>query len=686
MKVSSKRAEHVSIAGLVLSVVFFVTSILVGAINQSFAAHALSWQILGGGLIWLVLIILFHQRSLAEQEKLDMAQMEADSDSGTIFQGGSGRVELMAVHQKRLAVLEKWFLPAFSVVIALYHIGIGIYLATNVPAQQDIDLINPQLAAVFMALVAFLSFLISRFATGMSVENEWRPIRAGGSSFLATAVLAFGLAVCFGFANFRIIGPVFVFGWVIPVLIIVLGVETAIASVLDFYRPRRKGEVLGMSFDSRLLAIFNEPGGFLHTFTSALDYQFGFKVSQTWFYRLLEKAIIPLFLFFVLTLYALSSIVIVNPGEQAIIEHFGSFENGGRLVGPGMTLKLPWPFDQAYVHPTSKIQQISVGFVPLDDDAGPKPLLWGMEHYEEEFNLLTAAQQYGGSGNEGDDGAPPIGLVRAAVPIQYRVNDLKSFMYNHKDAKKTLEAICYREVVKYAAQSTIETDVSSVEGDRESLLGAGRSGAVSYLTDAIQKAANEAELGVEIVFVGLQGVHPPPELAKDYEAEVGAVQDQQTNILLAQAGRNRALTSLAGSIAEAEELYDFARKYAVAKEEDDREAVLEYGEKLKELFLTSEGEIFKKLREAKSYAFEKATLAEATGTRFEGQLKAYQASPEIYRKLQRLIVLEEALQKIRKYVIAADQQDSEVFVLDLKEALTPGLMDMSVDEMLAEDQ
>ena len=36
---------------------------------------AVSWQILGGGIIWFVLAVQFHQQSLAEQEKLDMVQL-----------------------------------------------------------------------------------------------------------------------------------------------------------------------------------------------------------------------------------------------------------------------------------------------------------------------------------------------------------------------------------------------------------------------------------------------------------------------------------------------------------------------------------------------------------------------------------------------------------------------------------
>ncbi|MHC4412022.1 MAG: hypothetical protein ACYSW6_03445 [Planctomycetota bacterium] len=43
---------------------------------------------------------------------------------------------------------------------------------------------------------------------------------------------------------------------------------------------------------------------------------------------------------------------------------------------------------------------------------------------------------------------------------------------------------------------------------------------------------------------------------------------------------------------------------------------------------------------------------------------------------QRLSVLEEALDKIRKYVVVADMNDTQVFIIDLKEKLTPDLYDL----------
>ncbi|MBN1456537.1 MAG: hypothetical protein JW912_01645 [Sedimentisphaerales bacterium] len=678
MNVSSKRAEYVSIVGLVLSLLFFITAWVVGAFSGAYAVTAISWQILSCCLIWFVLAVQFHQMSLAEQEKLDIDQLSRTKASDTIFQGSAERSELFAVASKRLALIEKWFVPIFASLIAGYEIFIGFYLFNRVSDKLAEPPKYAQLSAVFMVIIAFISFLISRYATGMSAQLKWKALRAGGSGLLATAIFSFAAAISLALAQFKIIAVVNVLAWVVPVVLIVIGIETGLNIILDIYRPRIAGQYSRSAFDSRLLGIFNEPGGIFHTFASTIDYQFGFQVSQTWFYKLLEKAIIPLFLFLVLTLYLLSCFVVLRPGEEAVIEHFGSFD---KIVGPGYTFKLPWPFDMAYKYPTSEVRRIDIGFLESEEAREKNkdnPMLWGEQHYEEEYNLLVATESDGSLG----EGAIPVSIVRAAVPIHYKVKDLKQYLYNHNDTENMLKAICYRELVRFTASSKVEAsdnEDSSVES--ESLLGGGRGKAAEVLINRIQAAADKEELGVDVVFLGLQGVHPPPEVAEDYQKVVGSVQKRQAEILTALAERNSILATLGGSVREANELYKLAHRYQEAKESG--KDVEELTELVQNAFNDSRGEIFKILSESQSYAFERAKKSEADGKRFNDQVLAYRASPKIYKRLKRLEMLEEALENVRKYVVVADKSDSRVYIVDLKEKLEPSLYDMSIDELEA---
>ncbi len=680
MAVSSKRPKNVAWSSLVLSVVFFGICFLIGRWSGFFAVSAVSWLILSTALIWFILTIQFHMRCLSEQEKLDTSQLTKTEQGPTIFQAKDEHATLFALAQHRLEILEKWFIPIFSALVATYQIGIGIYLLKAISVGIDTETKQPLLCAICMTSMAFVSFLISRYATGMSAQPQWRPLRAGGSSLLGIAILCFTLAIGLALAHFNWLGVVSIIAWVVPILLVGLGAETALNVVLDIYRPRLKDQYARSAFDSRLLGIINEPGGILRSAAETIDYQFGFKVSQTWFYKLLEKAIAPLVLFAAVTLYLLSCIVVVKPNEEAIIEHFGNPLNKSGQVSkaePGLSFKWPWPIDIAYKHPTKTVSEISIGYVPKTD---PKTgevirepsLLWGEAHYKEEYHLLVASEEAGAASNVG---AVPVSLVIAAVPVQYRIKDLYSFIYKNKEPEKLLESICYRELTKFAASAKIEVD--DEDGLEHSLLGAGRARAKQILTSRIQDAADEAGLGVEIVFVGLQGVHPPMQVAADYQKVVGAVQQKQAIVFESLAKRNRTLSALAGSVAEADKLYELAAKYQKAKEQNDSEQIEKLGIVLDRRFAEAKGEIFSTLREAQSYAFEKTTVARATGERFDSQLKAYKAAKEIYRREQRLAAFEEALKNIRKYVVVADPNDTQIFIFDAKEKLTPSLYDIT---------
>ena len=672
---SSKRPEHVSLVSLILSVIFFGITFFLGRWSGVFAISAVSWLYLSVALIWFVLSIQFHQRSLAEREKLDMSVLSRDEKASTIFQAKSERATLFFVAQRRLEIIEKWFLPIFSALIALYQVIIGLFLLNALRSGVESELKQPLLCAIFMMAMAFASFLLSRYATGMSAQMQWKPLRAGGSSMLGAALLSFALAV--------ILALVHLFGFeflleimsaVILALLIILGTETALNLVLDIYRPRLKGQYNKSAFDSRLLGVINEPGGILRSAADAIDYQFGFKVSQTWFYKLLEQAIVPLVLFGVVTLYLLSCVVVIAPDEEAIVERFGnpvSDTNDVRLIGPGLTLKWPWPIEIAYKYPTKRILEIGIGYVVEDDPQAreePKPKLWGTKHYKEEYHLLVASEQ---SSTASGAGTVPVSLVIAAVPVQYRIKDLYSYIYNHNEPEEVLESICYRELTKFASSAKIEVEDES--DDEQSLLGAGRADAAQTLTDRIQAAADEIGLGVEIVFLGLQGVHPPVEVAADYQKVIGAVQQKQKLILDAQARRNKILSTRVGSVDKAEDLYELALKYEQVQDVNSPEEVEKYGRQLDEAFEQAKGEIFKTLRESRTYAFEKATLAEATGQRFAGQLKAFREAPEIYIREQWLAMHEETLKNIRKYVIVADQNDTQITIIDLAQSQTPGI-------------
>ncbi len=674
MQTEAKKAGFVCLTALILSAIFSFGSLILSKVTGVFALYALSWQMLAGALIWAVLAVQFYQRFLAQREKLDMEQLALGSGD-TIFESQKNHSELFAVAQNRLKIFEKWILPVFSVFIALYQIAIGAFLVSYVlQGRGNQPMSHLLLGAVLMVSIAFLSFIFSLYATGLSSQQQSRPLRAAGSYLLATAILSFVCAAGLAFAQFKVPIILTVLNWVVPILVFILGLETAFNFVLDRYRPRLAGQYSSSAFDSRLLAIIASPKNILQTAASTIDYQFGFKVSQTWFYKIMELAVVPLIIVSAAILYFSSCIVIVGPDSQAVIERFGSaFDSQGdvRLIGPGLKFKLPWPFGITRQFPTREVQELHIGYVPEDEpDKQRMPLLWGVEHYKEEYNLLVATEGI----NSQEKGAVPVSIIRAAIPVQYRVVDLYKYLYNHAETRKVLEALCYREVIKFAASSRIEPE-SEGKTDQESLLGAGRAKAAWQLMKIIQKESDQMGLGVEIVFMGLAGFHPPPKVAGDFQEVIGAVQKKQAAVLLAIAERDKVFTINVGSVKQAEDLYNLADKYMQAEQSGDRGQIDKVKIELDSAFAQASGELFAKLRQAKSYSYERATLAEATGKRFGQQLKAYKAAKQIYAHELKINMLEESLEKIRKYIVVAEG-DSQVTIIDLQEKLMPNLYDI----------
>ena len=125
-----------------------------------------------------------------------------------------------------------------------------------------------------------------------------------------------------------------------------------------------------------------------------------------------------------------------KPDEQVIFEYFGNpvnDANGIRIAGPGLKFKLPWPIEKAYKYSVNSIREIGIGYVADADPesrANPMPKLWGLAHYEEEYQLLVASEQ---ADTESDAETVPVSIVIAAVPVQYRINDLYSYIYKHDD-------------------------------------------------------------------------------------------------------------------------------------------------------------------------------------------------------------------------------------------------------------
>lgn len=625
-KLSPKRAENLSFIAFIFHFLAFLALFFLARPVNALTLQIEAWHFLGGVFVWLMLLLQFRQRRLAEEERLDAEEyrkLKREGKESSVF--GAGVLESsLEVQGKRLRWMEKWLIPIFAAVQAVYLVGIGCWLWFFQLKPEEVA-VMPEgniiiLSAFLLAGLALISFLFSQYAVGMSRESEWRPLRAGGSYLFSNALACVLLAGTIGFGVItKKDFPDQLASIILICSLIIIGAETVFNLVLDAFTPRIKGRYRRAPYESRLLGLFSEPGGIMRSIAHALDYQFGFKVSETWFYRLLERAVVPLIIVQVIVLYLMTSITIVPAGHVGVLERFGRPINLDEPFTGGMHLKLPALIDEVRTFPVSQVQMLEIGFERGEEERQETALLWSVKHWEEEYPFMVAVS----GENVGAESLNIFDLLVVPLIVHYRINDVEKYgygeNYGYTDPGELLESICYRETLHYCAQSDLDT-----------LMGPGRNQTTKALREAIQERADEFELGVEIVFAGLETIHPPVEVASAFEEVVGALQEKQAKVLEAM-GKVRMHIGMA---------------------EADRNVML---------------------AEAQAYASEREQLAAANSERFRQQIEAYERGGSVYLTREYLSVLEERMPELRKYIISAEEVDRWVYEVDLKEKLQPDL-------------
>ena len=555
-------------AGLILQIVATGGAIALQQVSGSLALAMLVYFFAGGIPLWFISLLVFRQHELAALESLDLEELRREkkaSGSGEALfdaEGGGGIGFLVA--KTRLEWMLRWLVPTFGILTAAYLIAVGIWRWVTLGQIQPHEwpsLIKDkeEVSMVLMALLMLVLFFFARYSTGMARVPKWQLMRGPGSYMFGNSVML--LATIIGFAivlNQGANAGERVVAFIIPVVMIVLGAEMAINFLLDVYRPRSPGVEPRACYDSRLLGMVAEPGEIAHSLAEAMNYQFGFEVSQTWFYQLLQRTLIPLVVAGFLAVWLLSCIVVVQPYERAIIERFGEQIDPEHPLEPGLYFKWPAPVDIARKYNTGQLHEFYVGFREGDQPDRQKVAevraqgAWleqwtdaqhsGRDH----FNFIiapTPSDQVEVTLDEHADFQPDEmertaqHLVRMLFVIHYKIDPdrLVDFTQISENPHRLLRRIAWNEVVQYAASNYVDD-----------LLGDARREAGKQLREAIARRADEAKLGLEVVFVGVTNVHPSKEVAESFRKVVNAQQERIAEIRRARVTENETLSRVAG--------------------------------------------------------------------------------------------------------------------------------------------
>jgi regulator of protease activity HflC (stomatin/prohibitin superfamily) len=648
---------------------------------------------MGGLVIWVLLLLVFHQKRLEALEQLELDELRRQRES----MGQSALFEVEAedllVAGRRLRLILKYVLPVATIVLALYHVLIGAGLFSffltskkyGLGAEEYPPIDNARITMVLLTGAAFAAFVLSRMVMGLAKERSCRMLRAGGNYLTGNCFASIALVLALGLADFGFRMPELIIARIIPILMVLLGVEMVLNLVLEMYRPRVAGSEPRPAIESRLLGLISEPGDMARSIAEAMNYQFGFEISKTWFYQLLQKALGPLVLFQLASLLALSTLVVVEPGEKAVIERFGQFR--GKDFGPGLHFKLPWPLEQVQIVPGG-IHDIVLGAHTEDghlhDDEAV--VLWTSEHAEhgEEYDILVPPPHYaryrtaaatqpadGGSEVEQQGGSVSVHLLRVVGILRYQVTDPVQYLYNYSDPNAVLLASMQEAFLRFAASR-----------DSDQFMMAERQKINDDLLGELQQriAAMDPPLGVELVDAGLVGVHPPPDVAESYEQVGGAQLQYQQAVRWARGVANQWLASVAGSVWRAQELAKAINTLpsdvavGAARDVDPRDEAAR--RHLADLMAGVGGLVAQTVdaAEAERTEIENGMLARVID--YQSQLRAYQLTPRLYMAQQYLNTLAHVLPSIRKYVMASPTQ-GKPFIVNFEMKDQAGLFELA---------
>ncbi len=193
----------------------------------------------------------------------------------------------------------------------------------------------------------------------------------------------------------------------------------------------------------------------------------------------------------IIAVYMLTGIFVVGPDEEAVLFLFGKYQ---KTAGPGINWYFPQPIASRIKVKTTKVYRIEVGFRTIS--AGP-PAKY--KDVREESLTLT-----------GDEN-----ILDIDFSIQYKITDLKKFLFNIIDPYKT---------IKDASEASMRQTVGKFNIDET--LTEGKSNIQMQTRDKLQEILNKYQSGITVLNVQLQDVQPPQEVIQAFKDVASAREDK----------------------------------------------------------------------------------------------------------------------------------------------------------------
>ena len=223
---------------------------------------------------------------------------------------------------------------------------------------------------------------------------------------------------------------------------------------------------------------------------SFLENNTGITMRGLWSMKLI-KQIVPYTIISVAALFWLSTgIVQIEANQEAVVYRLGVLQE--ETLKPGLHFTLPAPFDKIEYYNTENINKVVIGYESKVESDN----LWTMSHGSNEHKLLL------GNGNE---------LVSINLRIEYKIRDLTTYVSVSKSPYSIISAHAYNLITERVIQTDLKT-----------LLAVDRDAFASTFKKDLDAVLDENDVGVEVVRVSMESIHPPLDIAEYYQKVISA--------------------------------------------------------------------------------------------------------------------------------------------------------------------
>ena len=255
-------------------------------------------------------------------------------------------------------------------------------------------------------------------------------------------------------------------------------------------------------------------------------------------------AIIGIFLVFWLA----TGIYSVAPSEQTVLQLFGKYDATSE---PGLHWYWPTPVGKRTTYPVRETRRMELGFISRGDQTVDIPA---------ESLMIT-----------GD-----LNIVDIKLVVQYRVHDLRKFIFEVDDPGDTLRGIDPGRPEGTTLKEATEAALRQVVGQRaiDDLITVGRESVQEETRQLLQDILDNYDAGIQILEVRLQSVLPPNEVRDAFDDVVRARVDQESIINQANSYKEEQIPKALGQEAHVVQAAEAFKATAIARAEGEAKRFL----------------------------------------------------------------------------------------------------------------